>query len=257
MKQFRKLAKMVQMEKSNEIAGKFLDDLTYTIEQANKRNYIPTRSYKPSGISSCKRALYYQMTGATPDENSQGQNLVGICESGTHRHEDIQEYVIKMKSFGIDCEWVDVAQYLKEQGITDPEVVSSRGYETKLYSKKYNMRFMCDGLIKYKGQYFILEIKTESARKYDNHMEPHKDHKLQAACYSMNLQVPNVLFLYENRDNCSKKAYLFKVPEAMVKKIEETINTVDTYVANKEVPPKETDKCLYCEYKKICAKEAK
>lgn len=255
MKQFAKLAKMVQMEKTNEVAAKFLDDLIYTIEQANKSDYIPTRSYKPSGIGSCKRALFYQMTGSTPDGESGGQNLVGICESGTHRHEDIQEYVIQMKSFGIDCEWIDVGKYLEEQGIEDPVVVKKNGYETKLYSKKYNMRFMCDGLIKYKGEYYVLEIKTESSRKFDSHTEPHKDHKLQAACYSMNLQVDNVLFLYENRDNCNKKAYLFKVPEPMKDKIAQVIKDVDTYVANNEVPPKETDKCLYCNYKKLCAKE--
>ena len=35
MKQFKKLAKMVQMEKSNQVAQQFVNDLLYTIEKEN------------------------------------------------------------------------------------------------------------------------------------------------------------------------------------------------------------------------------
>ena len=39
MKQFKKLAKMVQMEKSNQVAQQFVNDLLYTIEKENTSDY--------------------------------------------------------------------------------------------------------------------------------------------------------------------------------------------------------------------------
>lgn len=249
-----KIAKMVRAEKSNEIAQQFVNDLIYTIEKENESDYIPTRSYKPSGIAGCKRGLYYQMIGAQPDEQSSGLNLIGICESGTDRHETIQDYIQQMAKYTNNCKWINVAKYLHSQGITDPQVVSQEGNETKLFSKKYNMRFMCDGLVNYKGEYYIIEIKTESTHKYNSHDEPHQSHKLQAACYSMCIGVPKVIFIYENRDNCSKKGYLFEVPKEMIENIEDTIQYVDDCVRLNVVPPKEP-KCTYCKYKNTCARE--
>ena len=78
MKQFKKLAKMIQLEKDNQVAQTFVNDLNYTIECENSKDFIPTRSYKPSGIGGCKRSLYYQLTGATPDKKPQSVNLVGM-----------------------------------------------------------------------------------------------------------------------------------------------------------------------------------
>ena len=250
-----KIAKMVRAEKSNEIAQQFVNDLIYTIEKENESDYIPTRSYKPSGIAGCKRSLYYQMIGAQPDEQSSGVNLVGICESGTDRHEVLQDYIQNMRKYNISCEWLDVGEYLLKHKIYDPTVVSKKGNETKLYSEKYNMRFMCDGLVKYKDEYYIIEIKTESTHKYNSHDEPYQSHKLQAACYSMCIGVPKVIFIYENRDNCSKKGYLFEVPQEMIDDIEDTIQYVNDCVKFDVLPPKEPNKCTYCNYKNTCVKE--
>lgn len=245
---------MVRAEKSNEVAQQFVNDLIYTIEKENESDYIPTKAYKPSGIAGCKRSLYYQMTGAQPDEQSNGVNLVGICESGTDRHEMIQDYIQQMSKYTGHCEWLNVANYLHSQGITDPEVVSQVGNETKLFSKKYNMRFMCDGLVKYKGEYYIIEIKTESTHKYNSHDQPHQEHKLQAACYSMCLGVKKVIFIYENRDNCSKKGYLYEVPQQTIDNIEDIIQYVDDCVRLNVLPPKEP-KCTYCKYRGVCMRD--
>ena len=249
-----KIAKMVRAEKSNEVAQQFVNDLIYTIEKENESDYIPTKAYKPSGIAGCKRSLYYQMIGAQPDEQSSGVNLVGLCESGTDRHEMIQDYIQQMSKYTGHCEWLNVANYLHSQGITDPEVVSQVGNETKLFSKKYNMRFMCDGLVKYKGEYYIIEIKTESTHKYNSHDQPHQEHKLQAACYAMCIGVKKVIFIYENRDNCSKKGYLYEVSQQTIDNIEDIIQYVDDCVRLNVLPPKEP-KCTYCKYRTICAKE--
>ena len=256
MAKMNTLAQMLKNSKENAIAESFIDDLVYTIEKANASDYVPTKSFKPSSISGCERSLFYQLTGVQPDEQSSGMNLIGICESGTDRHESIQHYIQQMNFFNIDCEWLDVGEYLQENNIKDPVVISKVGNETKLFSEKYNMRFMCDGLIRYKGQLYIVEIKTESSFKYNKHDEPHADHKLQATCYSMCLKVPSVLFIYENRDNCSKKAFLTHVTSPMIRNVEEKINRVNRYVDNDILPPRE-DKCTYCNYKNQCRKDGK
>lgn len=49
------------------------------------------------------------------------------------------------------------------------------------------MRFMCDGLIQYNGEHYIIEIKTESTHKFNRHQEPWPSHKLQATCYAMTI----------------------------------------------------------------------
>lgn len=250
------LAKMIKQAQENKVAEQFIEDLTYTIEEEDRGSVrTPTQSFKPSGISGCTRSLYYQLTGVAPDDTDAGVNLVGICESGTDRHERIQNYIAKMSKHDINCEWLDVGEYLKENKVTDPQVISKIGNETKLYSKKYNMRFMCDGLIKYNGEYYIVEIKTESTHKFNRHTDAWADHKLQATCYSMTIGVPKVIFIYEDRDNCTKKGYLVEITELMKNRIESIIDYVNNFVLNKEVPPRELDKCKYCDYQNQCRRD--
>lgn len=257
MAKLTSLAKMVKLAQQNEVAEQFVNDLLYTIESEDKEHntYKPTQSFKPSAISGCLRCLFYEVSGATKDEESKGTNLVGICESGTDRHETIQNYIQAMSKHGIDCEWVNVGDYLKQQGITDPQVIKQVGNETKLYSVEYNMRFMCDGLIKYNGEYYIIEIKTESTHKYGKHSDAWDSHKLQATCYSMTIGVPNVIFIYENRDNCDKKGFLVEVTDTMINQVKYKINTVNKSIQDNTVPPRETDKCTYCNYKTQCRKD--
>lgn len=250
------LAKMIKQAQENKVAEQFIEDLIYTIEEEDRSSVrTPTQSYKPSGISGCIRSLYYQLTGVAPDDTDSGVNLIGICESGTDRHERIQDYISIMSKHNINCEWLDVGKYLKSNNVTDPEILSKVGNETKLYSHKYNMRFMCDGLIKYNDEYYIVEIKTESTHKFNRHTDAWPDHKLQATCYAMTIGVPKVLFIYEDRDNCTKKGYLVEVNELMKNRIESIIDCVNTFIVNKEVPPREVHKCKYCKYQNQCMKD--
>ncbi|MGM9544196.1 MAG: Dna2/Cas4 domain-containing protein [Romboutsia timonensis] len=257
MARLKGLAKMVQNSQTNSVADSFVDDLIYTVEQYNKTDYTPSQSFKPSGIGGCERSLYYELSGVKPDVESNGYELAGICESGTDRHETLQQYVMGMKAYNVDCEWLDVGKYLHSKNITDPEVLDNKGFETKLFSHKYNMRFLCDGLIKYKGEVYILEIKTESTNKFNRHQEPWPSHIQQATCYAMNLQVYKVIFLYENRDTCSKKAYLVTVTPQMIQRVEDIIERTNKAVETNTIPPRceDTSKCRYCKYKGQCKRD--
>lgn len=218
----------------------------------------PSRTYKPSSMK-CMRNMYYQVIGADLDKATQTSESCGICESGTDRHERIQEYVTKMKKCGCDCEYIDVETYVNENNLTHLEVQSKENFETKLFDKNRNLIFLCDGIIKYKGKYYILEIKTESSFKWMNRCSVDEWHYYQAYTYALELGIDDVLFLYENRDLCSKKPYLFHVDPDKKQFIVDRLNECDKHVHDKTVPPREesvTSKvCQYCQYRTVCKKD--
>lgn len=234
----------------------FVADLNVAIEKRDSANSrIPSKSYKPSSMK-CIRNMYFQIVGADVDVERANACLVGICESGTDRHERIQSAVCSMKDFGIDCEYINVADFVKEHNLTDLEIRDQKGFETKLYNKRYNISFMCDGIIKYKGKYYILEIKTESIYKWQSRNEVAEEHVSQGTAYSVSFGIDDVLFLYECRDTCDKKAFILEITPEMKMELVTKIEECDQYVCTLSVPPKPQDLprkvCGYCSYKTQC-----
>lgn len=218
---------------------------------------LPSRTYKPSSLQ-CIRQMYYQIVGVDVDDNNCSPDLYGIGESGTDRHTRIQNYISCMPYHNVDCTFVDVGQYVLDNNIPDLEIISKNGNETKLHNTKYNLNFLCDGIIKYKGTYYILEIKTESSYKWMSRTGVADEHLIQAYTYSMCLNIPRVLFIYESRDLCSKKTYLIEINDEMRNLVCNKIKSCDNYVLSNIVPPKpEVSKkiCQYCNYKKSCRKD--
>lgn len=70
-----------------------------------------------------------------------------------------------MQECGKDCVWVKPSDWIKQNKLDYLEVKDEGEFETLLYDTRYNIRFKCDGIIRYKGTYYILEIKTETERK--------------------------------------------------------------------------------------------
>lgn len=247
-----------RINKEVPIQQQFLDDLKRSIELEDMKNARkPSQSYKPSGMN-CIRSMYYQVVGAetVPDSN---YIMVGICESGTDRHERIQNAISKMKDNGFDCEYIDVADYVKSREL-DLEIVDKCGNETKLYDAKRNISFLCDGIIKYQGKYYIVEFKTESSSKWRDRKDVDPKHYNQARTYSLELQIDSVLFVYINRDIVDYKAYLYEVTEEERDSIIDLIARCQSYVEDKKVPPVPEDagpkKCAYCNYKDLCRRDS-
>lgn len=238
----------------------FLNDLKRSIELDADSGYsLPSKTYKPSGMN-CIRASYYQVSGIEPDKASSNYTLVGICNSGTDIHVRIQTAVERMKENGMDCEYIDVQQFVNSRGLTDKlQIVSKNGMETKLYHKKYNMSFMCDGIIKYKGHYYILELKTENSYKFMNRKDVDPSHYNQATAYSLAFGIDKVLFVYINRDVLDMKAFMFNVTNEMKTHLVGYIDECDSYVRRLIAPPKPENivkkTCTYCSYKTQCRKD--
>lgn len=257
---FSGLNKLVKSSTTEGVADsqRFLTELENSIEKTEKQRKHSKGSiaYKPSSMN-CVRMMYYYMTDAEKDEQVADCGLIGICESGTDRHERIQQAVCDMKENGYDCEYINVADYIKENNVQDLVVLEQSGYETKLWHEKLNLRFMCDGIIKYKGKYYILEIKTEASFKWQSRNEVDPSHYTQACTYSHTIGIPDVMFLYENRDTCGKKCFIFRptteqIEEFVLKKIEDC----NKHITEQRIPAVPSDitakTCRYCIYKTTC-----
>ena len=239
----------------------FINDLKRSIEMTADKgsDRLPSKTYKPSGMN-CIRASYYQIMGVQPDPSSSSYTLVGICNSGTDIHVRIQTAVDEMKFNGIDCEYIDVRKFVTARGLTDTlDIVSQNGMETKLYHKKFNMSFMCDGIIRYKGKYYILELKTENSYKFMNRNGVDPSHYNQGTAYSLAFGLDNVLFVYISRDILDMKAFMFHVTGEMKQNLIGYIEECDGYVKRMVTPPKPVDvpkkACSYCGYKNQCKKD--
>ena len=242
----------------------FLADLKRSIEMTDKANRrLPSQTYKPSSMH-CIRNMYYQRTGAPLDDGESSYVLVGICNSGSDIHQRIQQSVLDMKDNGIDCEYVNVADYVRQRELTDLEIVKEpdfekRDYETKLFHKTLNMSFLCDGIIRYQGKYYIVEFKTESSSKWMPRKGVDPKHYMQATAYSIAFKIDGVIFIYVNRDVLDMKSYLFTPTDDMKSELTGKIANCDTYVAQQQVPPKPEDVprniCEYCNYRLRCRGE--
>lgn len=237
----------------------FLQDLKRSIEiTADKNQGIPSKTYKPSSMN-CIRASYYQLVGKEPDKEPSNYTVVGICNSGTDIHVRIQTAVEQMKENGMDCEYIDVANFVKQRNLDYLAVVSKNGMETKLYHKKLNMSFMCDGIIKYKNHYYILELKTENSYKFVNRKDVDPAHYHQGTAYSLAFGIDEVIFVYINRDVLDMKSFMFKVTDDMKQNLVGYIEECDGYVKRLIAPPKPEDvskkTCNYCMYKSWCKKD--
>lgn len=242
------------------IEQQFLNDLKASIElQDAKGLRKPSKTFKPSSMH-CIRNMYFQVTGAEVAGDRASSELVGICESGSDRHERIQDAVMHMKDNNIDCEYVDVAKYIEDHRDIIPsiQIVSKQGNETKLYDPEYNVSFLCDGIIRYKGKYYILEIKTETANKFWDRKTVSEDHVLQGTAYSFLLGLDNVLFVYECRDTCNKKAFMFTPTQDQKESLKHKIVDCKGYAERMIPPPKPDDisrkACMYCGYAELCKK---
>lgn len=255
LKDIRKL--ILAAEDKLSIPEMFCNDFENALKMLDKEGKDkPSQSYKPSSLN-CIRQMYYQMVGSDLDGNEPSPNLIRICQGGTDAHERIQYTISEMKRLGFDCEYLDVGDYIKENNIPDIEIIEKKGFETKLYHTKYKLRFLCDGLIRYKGELYILEIKTESTYKNGQRIFVAEEHRAQGTAYCLTLLVDKVMFFYEDRNNCKHKPYILPVTEEMKERLViGKIRDCEEYVASNCVPPKPTDvfpkTCEYCDYQKLC-----
>lgn len=259
-KQLKNIQRLINFKANSlPVDQMFVADLKKTIEKIDAKEIrTPSKFYKPSSMK-CVRNMYYQRIGQPVERELADSNLIGICESGSSRHVHIQSYINRMREAGIDCDYVDVSEYVKNNNLTYLEIIKKSGFETKLLHKELNISFLCDGIIKYYDELYIFEFKTETSNKFWLRTAIDEDHVSQGVAYSVCFNINKVIFVYENRDNCDKKAFLLEVTDSMkFDLILSKIEQCDQFVSRMIVPkkPKDISKktCSYCNYKNVCRK---
>ena len=231
----------------------FLNDLNYHIENFEKNTRQPSQTYKPSNMH-CIRSMFYQVVGE-PSECRSSSCLIGIGHSGTDRHLRLQKSIINLCKKDKKYTWVDIPEYITKNKL-NLDVIKIENFEVKLFNPELNMSFMCDGVLEIEGKPYILEIKTETLFKFQNRRGVAEEHKNQAICYSIAFGINNVLFLYENRDNCTKKTFNFNVKHTDRELITDKIKRCNDFIDRSMLPSKEDGKhCNYCNYSERCKKD--
>lgn len=227
----------IEVKKPRDIANDFLNMLISTIERTtDEKERSPSKSFKPSSMNCSRRCYYHLIQEEEGCSDARGYQLIGMGESGTARHEYLQFWTDQMKNFHYPVEYIDIEEYLTLFPNDDIEVIEKRGVETLLHNKKYNMRFLVDGIVKIYDKYYIIEYKTEISFKHNRREGVDPGHFNQATAYYLNFHLP-ILFIYESRDNLSKKAYLFKPTPDDIATVLRTMEEANKGVAVGKVPP--------------------
>lgn len=249
---------------SRGISEKFLDKYNDALLDANPpKQAEPRELYTPSSLGGCKRNIYYMMQGVQKEERDKSDdmtyNIVGILESGTDRHERIQSVLMHMEKLGY-LENTDIEEYclkMQEQGV-QTHFVEWDGAEAKCKNLDAKLSFKADGLFKFENKMYIFEIKTMNIFKFKKAKamnKPLPEHIAQATAYSIAFGIDDVIFFYEDRDFTQHLVLHYKVSDIERKSLLAKVKKLDELLALGELPPKETDKCMYCDYKARCKED--
>lgn len=254
----KSLLKVAQGKNAESVS--FEDNFLKAYEEAVRRKELaerqvaPSDYIRPSSMYGCERMIFFQRVHSGSLNGEQDDvPLIEICQSGTDRHLDIQHIVEQME--GVEC--LDLEEVVKEanqKGIKTEFLGWNADHtEARCKNEELSIYFQPDGVIRFMGKEVILEVKTESTYQFSNRYEPKEDHKWQATSYGMGLGIDWVLFIYEDRNFCRKKIYLWKITDEMKEKVKAKIHTVNTAISVGVPPEKDDSKCTYCKYKNECS----
>lgn len=241
----------------------FLVDVMSAIE---RKNVLDRRKgskwYKPSSLH-CMRRMYFTRIGADEDVSNTEYKSIGMADTGTRRHEAIQDVLLDMVKLGYDWEYVDVADYVEmkqAQGKCKTLIVKERvGAETHLFDTALKISFRCDGIIKRisTGEYYLFEFKNVISFKFAHVDRVLEQHHNQVICYCTALDLDKAFVVYENRDTTELECpEIFNVTHDMKEQLVGRIMECEGYVERLIPPPKEesVSVCRWCQYRTLCKK---
>lgn len=250
------------------INEQFLACLKVAIEDQRLNTKLPSKSYSPSQMN-CIRSMYYKRIGVIPDNQTTVYTDVGMADTGTRRHEAIQEALEFMNSSS-KCRfvYVDVAKYVEKKQAkgkcTDLVITGKVGAETKLYDSVHHVNFRCDGIIldKVTSHFYLFEFKNQISFKAAGKRAVDLAHHIQVTAYCTLLDLADALVVYENRDNCELFCpEVYHVSEYDKAMLLDRIETCEQHVRSGSVPKLpdsfNTTMCKWCPYKFTCRKDSR
>lgn len=212
---------------------------------------IRERAAKPSHMTfaassfRCDRRSWFRLRGVQPDSARNTDAVLEFtAEIGTACHRIIQTRLKQHLSINADAEWVDVQAYIDEhRGLFGSNYVCNRddsGLETQVEVADPPIRFACDGIIRWKGRLYLLEIKSAEFSTWDKLIDAKDEHKDQAKLYATLLHLDGVLFLYIDRQYGSIKCFEMSVSSldksAVHDKIDYVLRMVESNLAPDPLP---------------------
>lgn len=236
-------ANFAHLAKFNSAASsEFLDFYEDNVNQMlqAKAAERPHQTFAPSSCR-CLRRSWFRIRGVDPDVPKKADaSLQFTADIGTACHRIIQS---NLREF-LQSDWIDVETYIKHHSefAKDPNnytvTIDPETQETQIeIFRPYPIRFACDGIIRWKGEYYLLEIKTSEYSSWDNLTDPKDEHMAQVKCYATLLGIDKVLFLYQDRQHGPLKCYEYKVSYSDKQSVLKDLQTVMDHV-EWNIPPK-------------------
>lgn len=168
------------------------------------RNSEPKhKTFAPSSFR-CPRISWFRLRGVQPDVVSKPDRTMEFsAQIGTACHVEIQKNL--QQALGDD--WIDVETYLNDHPVQYEYELKKAGLETQITVYNPPVRFACDGIIRWKGEIYLLEIKTSEFTSFDELTDPKDKHVDQIKCYATLLGINHVLVLYQDRQYGGLKCY--------------------------------------------------
>lgn len=235
---------------SSEFLDLYESALDETILEGESKT--PSRTFAPSQIR-CKRVSWFRLRGVQPEkEVSVDRSLNFTAQVGTACHQHMQEII----STKLGDNWVDVEEYLRSEQRPYTYSCIKSGYETKIEITDPPIKFAPDGILNYRGQYRLLEIKTSEYSSFDKLTDPKPQHIDQVKCYCALLGLRSALIVYQDRIYGNLKCYEVTITDSDMSQIWDMFKEVQECVDKNIAPPKpeNTKYCnpSYCRYYNHC-----
>jgi CRISPR/Cas system-associated exonuclease Cas4 (RecB family) len=217
----------------------------------------------PSQIGKCLKALWFACSGYA------GQ-LEEFIDSRTQMIFDIgSAWHLVMQHYGAQGAWGDKNLYRAEVPI-DPDAVTFDGHPIHPLANQLWIKGHVDAVV---DKYLIdnvpgigpvsirlvHEYKTINSNGYSKLLRPMPSHKYQATIYAAVLDIPIVVYLYTNKDDCKTADFPVPFDHTIWNEVAAKISQVQGYVNSEQVPPweitsavKNQAECMECGYRKSC-----
>lgn len=235
------------------------------LEQAmNSVIKLPARpsnkALSPSSIG-CQRAAAFKLSGAWGKEDEETYESGLAAAMGSFCHERIQKFLSQSDI------WVDVKEFVDENpdlGLSVAKVQKHEGEISLTFSgirkgEKVSppFSFQCDGIVRIDGEYYIVEIKSETEAAWQKRQAPNPKHQEQGTGYSFLYGIKNILWVYVSRESFGvhRKVYLQNIPKVQIDLFQTMCMDIGEAVEEKNIGrlPKAKD-CRYCAFVNECRK---
>lgn len=244
------------------VSSDFLDMYNTLVETEliNDRSSRGHKTFAPSQMR-CDRVSWFRLRGTEPDKVSKPDiGLNFTAQIGTACHQTIQKRLVDR----LGNDWISVQSWINDNPELfmdyDMSIQTKEGsYESEIdMHSPYPVRFACDGIIRFQGKIYLLEIKTAEYSSLNDLTEPKPKHLDQIKCYSTLLKIPNVLFLYQDRQYGDLKCFEVTVDcmeqQAIRDKMDRVIAAVESNIAPEGLPIGDPDcSSSMCKYYQKCA----